>query len=341
MDKKYLYFGIIGAAVIVFAVIVALGLMPHEPVAPTIYIVYASEKGDQSYTDSASEGFLAAQKDMSFTPKEFTLKESGTLPEVLELTRGSEKPGLVILIGFQYTNLTQQLAEKNTDISFLAIDMTGISSNNTRATEITSYGDSYEAGVLAASATKTGHVGIIMGMQTGLLDAFQQGYTAGVHAVNSSIIVDHAWVQQYSPDGFKDPDEAGRIAERMYENRTDVIYTCAGLSNTGAIDVAKNTTGLYIIGTDSDQSPLGPEVVLASAIKRVDRVVYTGIGEYLNGSFTSGEQVTGLKDGATGIVYNPKFAFYNETVSSWEGTAQQEEEKYLLSRTYPVEEHNT
>jgi basic membrane protein A len=297
-----------------------------------VYIVYASEKGDQSYTDSAWQGFLAAQKNMSFTPKEFTLNESETLPGLLERAKGSEKPGLVITIGFQYTNYTQQLAEKYPDISFLAIDMTGIGSDNVRASEITSYGDSYLAGVLAASATKTGHVGIIMGMQSELLDAFRQGYTAGVHAVNSSIIVDHAWVQQYSPDGFRDPDRAGRIAEGMYRNGTDVIYTCAGASNTGMFAAAGNTTGRYVIGTDSDQSPLGPGFVLASAVKRVDRVVYNGIAEYLDGSYTGGEQIAGLKDGATGIVYNPNFIFFNETVSAWEGKAEEEEAKYLASR---------
>jgi len=332
MDKKILAFGIISAAVIVLAAIAVLSVMPHNPAVQSVYIVYSSEKGDQSYTDSAWQGFLAAQKNMSFTPKEFTLNERETLPGLLERAKGSEKPGLVITIGFQYTNYTQQLAEKYPDISFLAIDMTGIGSDNVRASEITSYGDSYLAGVLAASATKTGHVGIIMGMQSELLDAFRQGYTAGVHAVNSSIIVDQAWVQQYSPDGFKDPEEAGRIAEGMYRNGTDVIYTTAGYSNTGAINAAKNSTGRYIIGTDSDQSPLGPEFVLASAVKRVDRVVYTGIGEYLNGSFAGGEQVTGLKDGATGMVYNPKFAFYNETVSAWEATAQEEEATYLRTR---------
>jgi basic membrane protein A len=312
------------------------GVTTHEtrvaPVNDTIvYIVYASEKGDQSYTDSAYQGLLAAKKDLSFNAREFTLNDSTALTGILKNTTGPEKPGLVITIGFQYTNYTQQLAAQHPEISFLAIDQTGIGSDNVQAYEITSYGDSYLSGVLAASATKTGRVGIIMGMQTGLLDTFLQGYTAGARAVNSSVSVDHAYVQQYSPDGFRDPEQAGRIAEGMYRNGTDVIYTCAGASNQGMFDAAATTPGRYAIGTDSDQSPLGPEFVLASAIKRVDRVVYTGIAEYLDGSYSGGEQVAGLKDGATGIVYNPKFAFYNETVSAWEGRAEEEEAKYRVS----------
>jgi len=39
----------------------------------------------------------------------------------------------------------------------------------------------------------------------------------------------------------------------------------------------------------------------------------------------------------TGIVYNPKFVFYNETVSAWKTRAQESEEMYLVSRTKPVQ----
>ncbi|MDD1686355.1 BMP family ABC transporter substrate-binding protein [Methanoregula sp.] len=332
MDRKYLVFGIIGAAVLILAAIVAAGTVPHETVNPSVYIVYASEKGDRSYTDSAYQGLLAAQKDLAVTPREFTLAESNTVPAVLANASVSERPGLIITIGFQYANYTQQLAKANPDIRFLAIDMSGIGSGNVRAYEITSYGDSFLAGVLAASATKTGKVGVIMGMKTELLDAFRQGYTDGARAVNPSIPVDFAYVQQDSPDGFKDPEQAGRLAEAMYRNGTDVIYACAGASNLGMFAAANTTPGRYAIGTDSDQSPLGPDFVLASAIKRVDRVVYTGIEEYLYGSFAGGEKITGLRDGATGIVYNPKFAFYNETVSAWEEKAEEGEANYLASR---------
>ncbi|MFA5268656.1 MAG: BMP family ABC transporter substrate-binding protein [Methanoregula sp.] len=338
MDRDYLFYGIIGAAVIALAAVAATGLMPHEPADPVVYIVYGSEKGDLSYTDSAYRGLAAAQHDLSVTTKEFTPRDYETLPQLLNSAGGSEKPGLIITVGFQYTSFTRDLARQHPEIRFLAIDQSGTGSDNLRATEITSYGDSYLAGVLAASATKTGRIGIIMGMKTDLLDTFMLGYTAGARAVNASVTVDHAYVRQDSPAGFTDPGQAGRISEGMYRNGTDVIFTCAGISNMGAFEAANTTPGRYVIGTDSDQSPYGPAFVLASAIKRVDRVVYTGIAEYLNGSFTGGEQVSGFSDGATGIVFNPAFAAYNETVRAREENAQLEEETYLASRAVPVQQ---
>ncbi|HPS23915.1 MAG TPA: BMP family ABC transporter substrate-binding protein [Methanoregulaceae archaeon] len=310
--------------------LIAAGCTQQAPApVPVVYIVYGSEKGDLSYTDAASQGLANAERDMPVAIKEFFPRNYETLPAILNQTSVTEKPILIITVGFQYANFTRQLAQQHEDIRFLAIDQAGIGAENLRAYEITSYGDSYLAGVLAASATKSGHVGTILGMQSDVLEAFRQGYSDGARAVNASIIVDHAWVHQYSVDGFTDAEEAERIAENMYSNGTDVIYTCAGYSNMGAFRAANSTTGRFIIGTDTDQSPLGPEFVLASAVKRVDRIVYASVTDVLNGTFTGGDHRAGLKEGATGIVYNPKFASFNVSVTAWEPLALAREEKFL------------
>jgi basic membrane protein A len=338
MDAKYLLFGIIVAGLVLLATIVALPVQPDSPEAPVVYIVYGSEKGDLSYTDSAYQGLVAAQKDRAFTTREFTPANLETLPGLLNSSAGPERPGLVITVGYQYAGLNRELSELHPGIRFLAIDQPGIGSETIRAYEIVSYGNSYLAGVLAASATRTGRVGILMGARSEVLDLFLAGYNDGARAVNASVVVDAAYVREDSPDGFTDPLEAGRIAEGMYRNGTDVIYLCAGFSNMGGFDAARAAPGRYIIGTDSDQSPMGPEFVLASAVKHVDRVVYSGIADYLDGSFTGGNVAAGLIEGTNGIVLNPEFAFYNETVSAWEARAGEEEAGYLASRQLPVRE---
>jgi basic membrane protein A len=299
---------------------------------PVIWIVYGSEKGDLSYTDAPARGVQEAAQETAFTVREFTPADAGTLPALINSTPAADRPGLIITVGFQYAGLVQELAAEHPGIRFLAVDASGIGSANVRSLEITSYGDSYLSGVLASSASRTGRVGIIMGMKTGLLDTFIEGYTDGARAVNGSVVVEHAWVHRDSTDGFFDPAGAGRIAERMYRNGTDVIFVGAGISNTGVFDAAKAGPGRYAIGTDSDQTGLGPTVVLASAVKRVDRVVSAGIVEFARGSFTGGDRVTGLREGATGIVFNPAFASYNATVAAWEDAAVAGEERYLAVR---------
>lgn len=331
MNRKYLLAGVIVAAIAMLTAAVAIVAIPHGHTLPGVYMVYDAEKGDLSYTDSAYRGLFDAQEAMPFTKREFTSVDHETLYPLLKGS-GAGKPGLVITVGYNYADDTKRLAGENQGIRFLAIDQAGTGSSNLKSYEITSYGESYLAGVLAASATKSRKVGIIIGTQSDLLDGFRLGYLDGVEAVDPAIVVDSEYVRDNSMSGFSDPVRAREIAGEMYRNGTDVVFTVAGFSGTGAIAEAKTAPGRYIIGVDSDQTDLGPSVVLASAVKRVDRVVYTGISEYLNGSFTGGNTVAGLSDGVTGLVYNPKFAVYYGTVSSWEGKAREAEARYLAAR---------
>ncbi|MDP2797067.1 MAG: hypothetical protein Q8N94_06115 [Methanoregula sp.] len=59
---------------------------------------------------------------------------------------------------------------------------------------------------------------------------------------------------------------------------------------------------------------------------------YNSIGQYLNGSFAGGNTVTGLNEDMMGLICNPKFAVYNETVSAWEGRACEGEARYPAVR---------
>ena len=303
------------------------------PGKKTVYIVYGSEKGDLSYTDSAYAGLQRAEQEMGVRTREFTPTDYQEIPALLNATPDAEKPGLIITVGFQYADFSRTIAAQHPEIGVLAIDQAGNGTDNLQVYEITSYGDSYLAGALAASATRTGRIGIIMGMKTELLDTFIQGYRDGARAVNASIVVDPAYVHEDSVTGFTDPERAESIAEAMYRNGTDVIFVGAGISNTGVFSAATTTPGRYVIGTDADQSPLGPGFILASAMKRVDRVVYSGISAYANGTFAGGNRVAGLKEGVTGIVYNPEFAYYEKTVSAWERAAETGEQEFLLNRS--------
>jgi len=312
--------------------IVAGCSQPAPAGTPVVWIVYGSEKGDLSYTDAAYQGLLAAQQKQALVIREFVPQDFETLPAFLNASTGADRPALIITVGFQYAGFTMGLADLHKDIRFLAIDQAGIGSDNLRSYEITSYGDSYLAGVLAASASRTQHVGIIMGTESDVLDTFLDGYTDGARAVNATLAVDHAYVRHHSTEGFTNAPAAQKSAEAMYRNGTDVIFACAGYSNTGVFGAAENSPGRYVIGTDSDQSSLGPEIILASAVKRVDRVVSAGIRNTLDGEFTGGNVTAGLGEGVTGIIFNPRFESYNESLRGWETQALAEEREYLKSR---------
>jgi len=302
-----------------------------SPVLPEVIIVYGGEKGDLSFVDSAFRGLSAAHANLAFESREFSSFEYDTISGLLQ-NASPERPVLVITASFAYASGTAQLASEYPGVSFLGIDQQDSVLPNLRTCEITSYGSSYLAGVLAATATRTRHVGIILGTHSDVLEGFRQGYSDGIRAVDPSMEIEERYVRDASVEGFNDPVRAQAIARDMYDAGVDVIFTVAGFSGTGAIDEAKQAPGRYVIGVDRDQSDLGPDVVLASAVKHVDREVESGIREHVEGTFSGGKKVAGLKDGATDLVFNPEYADYMETIEFWRERAEKEEGRYLAER---------
>ena len=110
-----------------------------------------------------------------------------------------------------------------------------------------------------------------------------------------------AKVQSQYANSFTDQAKGKAIANQMYSNGADIVFTCGGDVGTGAIEAAKEN-GKYAIGVDRDQSDLAPENVLTSAIKRVDAGVFETVKSYVNGTFKGGTTTTyGLEENAVGV----------------------------------------
>ena len=90
-----------------------------------------------------------------------------------------------------------------------------------------------------------------------------------------------------------------RAAERAgaeIDQGSDVVYAAAGGTGVGVLQAAADA-GKLGIGVDSNQNGLQPGKVLTSMLKRVDVAVYDSFVAGKDGSFQSGINVLGLKEG--------------------------------------------
>ena len=302
-------------------------LPDHQPM---IHIHYAGTRGDHSYTDSAYLGFLQSHSLHPFKYKDYTSFILNTT-DAMYRTMNSPYPALIITHGFQYGPYSKNWSALLPESHILAIDQYGPARDNIRYEEISAYGSSYQAGVLAANISKTGKISVIAGTPSWLLDGFIAGFTDGADATRPDIQVTTRYVAN-GTEGFYDEKRSGLIAEELIGEGNDIIFGVAAYSNIGMIHTAKNHPGVYVIGVDSDQSYLDPEVVIASVVKQVDRVVSDGIDAELNGTFTPGTYVRGLSDNYSSLVLNPRYNSYESLVSRCTSKAIAAEKKYLQER---------
>ena len=91
---------------------------------------------------------------------------------------------------------------------------------------------------------------------------------------------------------------------------------------------------MFIIGSDSDQSGLAPDTVLASAVKNLDSVIYEEIKDVFSGSYAGGTKTIGLKENGSSLVFNPRFDTLSLVVETRIADEIEKEKKYLSSHPH-------
>ncbi len=308
------------AAVIAGALIVQFALVPPAaPDRPLAWIVYAAEKGDQSYVDSAWTGVYRASRNSSFAFEEFIPADRDRLEAGLRNATG--RPGLLVLQDSgAWPGAADTWAAAHPEMRFFVIDGAVAPRPNVRSVRIAARGASYLAGALAAAGGGGRPVAGLAEMPSPVMDEYIQGFSAGAGAARPGMPVAVRYVGN-DTGAYADPDRAAVLSKELYRNGTAVVYAACGGSSVGVIEAAQESPGRFVIGVDRDQADLGPTVVLGSALKRVDRVVEQALLDHVNGSFTPGAALIGLTENATRLVLNPRFAEFAPVLEQYRATA--------------------
>ncbi len=260
---------------------------------------------DKSFNQSAWEGLKKFGEDNSLTENEGfkylqSAKQADYQPNLQQLAR--DNFDLIYGIGFLMAEDVQKVAEQFPDSNFAIVDMV-VDAPNVASITFKEQEGSFLVGVIAGLSTKTDKVGFVGGVESDLIKKFENGFKAGVMAVNPEATID----VKYAED-FNSAEKGTAIASGMYGSGSDIIYHAAGGTGVGVFTEAKNRKKngeeVWVIGVDRDQYEEGlPEdVALTSMVKRVDTATYDVSKQAMDGKFPAGEIIEfGLKDDGVGI----------------------------------------
>lgn len=308
----------------------AVNIPPHllEEKGDVISFVYSGEKGDFGFTDQAYSGLLKAKRDFNLSVREFFLDGISPEPDPVTDERTGKRARVVLMLGFYLTDYAKATAEKYPDTQVIVVDADPVEIRGVKTASFSMHGASYLAGILAANQSATGNIGVIAGREASVISSFTDGFIAGAIRENPDCSVTIRYIAEDNT-GFHQPERAAVIAEEMHRNGTDIIFTVAGESGLGAISAAKRLPGLHIIGVDSDQSYLGPGVVIASVVKNLESVVYQEIAEGLIGSDT-GLIIYGLENNGASLAINPRLPHLTSVINNRIEEAGNQERSYTL-----------
>jgi len=120
---------------------------------------------------------------------------------------------------------------------------------------------SYLAGMVAGSVSKSGIVGTIGGTEIPPVRESFDAFTLGVHAVAPRTRVLRAFI------GNWDDASAGREqASAQINQGADVIFQNADAAGLGVFQAARQTGKALVIGSNSNQNAVAPDVTLGSVV---------------------------------------------------------------------------
>lgn len=271
----------------------------------TVTVVYIGEKDDFSFLDSSFRGLYRAQDEFGFEIREIQLQDS---PDAdLIMSSDEVKSDLVLILGGMMGGYAEEQRKQHPDARIILIDAPASYEIDIRSISFEMSGASYLAGILAANQTETGIIGVIGAEDAPVINSYTDGFLAGVYRDRPDIRV----ITTYLADdaaGYAMPEDAGLATRRMYEEGADLVFVVAGGSGIGAIRAAEELPGMHIIGVDTDQSPLAPDIVVASVVKNLDRIVYREVASVFRETYTPGAVWIGLEEGGSSVVINPEFS---------------------------------
>lgn len=245
---------------------------------------------DGSFNQSAWEGLQRAQKELGI---QASYLESHTdadyKPNIENFI--DEDYDLIICVGYALADALKEESAANPDVNFAIIDDSSLADvPNVTSLMFEQAQASYLVGYVAGKTTKSNTIGFVIGMSTDLMNQFGYGYVAGAIDANPNIKV-----LQNNANSFADTAAGKTAANNMVAQGADVIYHAAGGTGLGVIDACKEA-GIWAIGVDSDQSPIAPQTILTSAMKRVDNSVYDVTKELVDGALKAGVKTYSLAD---------------------------------------------
>lgn len=255
-----------------------------------ISVTLVLDKGgvnDGSFNESA---WLGAEKAINELGVKVDYLESNTDADYIQnietaIDLGSD---LVIGVGFNLSDAIGEAARSYPDVDFAIVD----GSYETIPDNVTPIlFDESEAGYLAGLVTAktlvdTDKYGFVGGFELPAVVSYKDGFEKGLKEVNPE-----ADLSVIYANSFSDASKGRVIAEQFISDGIGCIMSAAGGVNNGVYEVCKEK-GKYAVAVDMAQSNVAPDVIVTSAIKKVDKGVFESIRSYVDGKLKGGVNVT-------------------------------------------------
>ena len=254
---------------------------------------------DQSWNGGAYEGLTRIRDSLGAKISHIQTKTPAEFDENFR-QYGAQGYNLVFGHGFEFQDAALRVAPEFPRTIYITTSGTS-TAKNVAGMEFAFEEASYLAGMMAGAITKTGVIGLIGGTELPPVRRSFAAFRLGVRPTNPKerIIVSYI--------GNWDDVSAGKEqAVAQITQNADIIFQNADAAGLGVFQAAKESKGVRVIGSNSNQNDVAPDVTIGSVVIDLPRAFLAVAREVKDGKFTPRVISLGLHDNIVRLVLNPR-----------------------------------
>jgi basic membrane protein A and related proteins len=253
---------------------------------------------DQAWNAGAYAGLLRVRDSLGAKISHIQTKTPAEFDENFRLY-GEQGYSLVFGHGFEYQDAAQRVAPEYPK-TFYVTTSGNRSGPNLGGLEFAFEDGAYLAGMVAGAITRTGVIGVIGGQDIPPVRRSFFAFEAGAKSVNPSVQILTSYIGNWDDAGAGKEQALAQIGRRA-----DVIFQNADAAGLGIIQAARESKGVRIFGSNSDQNAVAAETVIGSVVIDLPHALLLVAKEVQAGSFTPRVISLGLKTDVVRLVLNP------------------------------------
>ncbi|MEO7963742.1 MAG: BMP family protein [Gemmatimonadaceae bacterium] len=253
---------------------------------------------DQSWNGGAYSGLMRIKDSLGASVSHIQTKTPAEFEENFR-QYGAQGYSVVFGHGFEFQDAAKRVAPEFPKTIY--ITTSGNSSGaNLAGIQFAFEEPSYLAGMVAGIMTKTNIVGAIGGTELPPVKASFEAFAAGAKATNPKVQMVTSYIGNWDDASAGKEQALAQIARRV-----DVIFQNADAAGLGIFQAARESRKAYIIGSNSDQNGVAPEVTLGSVVIDLPHAFLLVAREIQDGKFTARVINLGSANDVVRLVLNP------------------------------------
>ncbi len=216
-------------------------------------------------------------------------------------TFAKAKYDVIVTVGASMANATLAAANTYPEVYFIGVDQDQSANQefNPNLVGLVFPDDQlgYLAGALAASLTKSGQIGAVLGSDASpAMKKYGDGFINGAASINPEITPKISYHNDVSIDkSLQDPEWGAKQANTLVDSEVDVVFGAGGSTGSNAL-VGAVMRGAYAIGADTDQYyalPVAAPHLYTSVVKMIPQ----GVAELIRAARDAQSQTSGFPSG--------------------------------------------